>query len=136
MLQTRKRRRVYWVHTLWMLNLLLAMIIVWWMSYRWRSTEHWNFLLFLWLLLSPTLLYLISSLLFPDQDDREPITDWQSYFFEQHREIFLLLALLFPIDIIDTLLKGMAHFRAQGPLYIITMVLWFVLCLIGAATKR
>jgi hypothetical protein len=135
LMQRRRRRRPYWVHMLWMVNLLLAMAIVWWVAYRWRSNEHWTFLLFIWLLLLPTILYLTSSLLFPDQDD-EPVTDWQAYFYENHRDIFLLYALIFPIDIVDTLLKGMAHFKAQGPLYVATMGLWFVLCLIAAFTKR
>ena len=113
----------------------MAMAIVWWMAYRWRWNEHWTFLLFMWLLLLPTILYLISSLLFPDQDD-EPVADWEAYFYENHRDIFLLYALIFPIDMVDTLLKGVAHFRAQGPLYVVVMVLWFVLCLIAAFTKR
>ncbi len=135
LMQTRRRKHPYWVHMLWMVNLLLAMAIVWWVAYRWRSNEHWTFLLFIWLLLLPTILYLISSLLFPDQGD-DPITDWQVYFYENHRDIFLLYALIFPIDMVDTLLKGMAHFKAQGPLYVITMGLWFVLCLVAAFTKR
>jgi hypothetical protein len=135
LMQRRRRKPPYWVHTLWVLNLLMAMAIVWWMAYRWRWNEHWTFLLFMWLLLLPTILYLISSLLFPDQDD-EPIADWEAYFYENHRDIFLLYALIFPIDIVDTLLKGVAHFRAQGPLYLMVMVLWFVLCLIAAFTKR
>ncbi len=132
LMQTRRRKRSYWVHTLWMLNLLLAMAIVWWMAYRWRSNEHWTFLRFIWLLLSPTILYLISSLLFPDQGDGEPITDRKVYFYENHRDIFLLYALIFPIDIVDTLLKGTAHFRAQGPVYVMTTVLR----LVAAFTKR
>jgi hypothetical protein len=74
LMQTRKHKRTYWVHTLWMINLLLAMTIVWWVAYRWRVQEHWTLLLFIWLLLSPTILYLIASLLFPDQDEsRSPI---------------------------------------------------------------
>ena len=135
LMQRRRRKPPYWVHTLWMLNLLMAMAIVWWMSYRWRWNEHWTFLLFMWLLLLPTILYLISSLVFPDQDD-EPISNWETYFYENHRDIFLLYALIFPIDIVDTLLKGVAHFRAQGPIYVTVMGLWFVLCLIAAFTKR
>jgi hypothetical protein len=135
LMQTRRRKRSYWVHTLWMVNLLLAMAIVWWVAYRWRSNQTWTFLLFIWLLLLPTILYLISSLLFPDQND-EAITDWETYFYENHRDFFLLYALIFPIDVIDTLLKGVAHFKAQGLLYLGTMGLWFVLCLIAAFTKR
>ena len=136
LMQTRKRRRPYWVHTLWMLNLLLSMTIVWWIAYRWRMNEHWTFLVFIWLLLPPTVLYLIASLLFPDQDEMVPISDWETYFFDHHREIFLLQAAVFPIDVVDTLLKGMAHFRAQGPIYLAAMCLWFVLCLVAATTKR
>ncbi len=135
LMQTRRRKRSYWVHTVWMLNLLMAMAIVWWMDYRWRSNDHWTFLLFIWVLLLPTILYLISSLLFPDQDD-EPITHWEAYFYENHRDIFLVYALIFPIAMVDTLLKGAAHFRAQGPFYVMTMVLGFTLCLIAAFTKR
>lgn len=135
LLQTRKRRRPYWVHTLWMVNLLLSTAIIWWMTFRWRGTERWTFLLFLFLLLTPTLLYLISSLLFPDQEE-ETIADWQTYFFENNRVVFSLYALVFPIDILDTFLKGIEHARAQGPFYWITMTLWFALCLIGAATKN
>jgi hypothetical protein len=95
LLQTRKRRRPYWVHTLWMVNLLLATAIIWWMTFRWRVIEHWTFFLFLFLLLTPTLHYLISSLLFPDQEE-ETIADWQTYFFDNNRVVFSLYALVFP----------------------------------------
>lgn len=136
LLQTRKRKRSYWVHTLWLLNLLLVIVIVWWFAYRWRTYERWTFFLFLWLLLSPTILYLIASLLFPDSDDEQSVVDWRIYFFENHRDVFLLLALIFPIDVIDTLLKGWAHFCQQGPPYFLTMSLWFAFCLVGAFNKN
>jgi hypothetical protein len=135
LMQSRKRRRPYWVHTLWLINLLLSTAIVWWFAYRWRTNEHWTFLIFLWLLLPPINLYLIASLLFPDADDDRPVTDWRTYYYENHRDIFLLLALVFPMDIVDTLLKGMAHFREQSPAYFITMAFWFTLCLVAAFTK-
>jgi len=38
-------------------------------------------------------------------------------------------------DLIDTALKGLDHFRAQGPVYAVTMVMWFLLCLVAAFTK-
>ena len=136
LMQSRKRKRTYWVHTLWAVNLLLVNVIVWWFAYRWRTYERWTFFLFLWLLLSPIVLYLIASLLFPDADDEQPIPEWRGYYYENHRDIFLLLSLIFPIDIIDTLLKGVAHFRDQGPAYFITMGLWFTLCLVAAFARN
>jgi hypothetical protein len=136
LMQTRRRKKTYWVHTLWMLNLLLTMAIVWWVAYRWRAWQHWTFLHFLWLLLSPIILYLISSLLFPDSDEAQDVTNWQDYYYENHRDIFMLYALVFPIDLVDTLLKGLSHFRAQGPVYLATMVLWFTLLLVAAFNQR
>jgi hypothetical protein len=52
---------------------------IWWTAYRWRIAEHWLFPLFLWLLLAPTLLYLISSLLVPDQEERHTLDTWRDY---------------------------------------------------------
>lgn len=135
LMQTRKRRPIYWVHALWTVNLLLVNVIIWWFAYRWRLYQRWTFLLFLWLLLSPIVLYLIASLLFPDADDDHPVASWRTYFYENNRDIFLLLALIFPIDILDTLMKGMAHFRDQGPAYFVTMALWFALSIFAAFTK-
>jgi hypothetical protein len=135
-IQTRRRKRVYWVHIVWMMNLLLTITIVWWVAYRWRMQQHWTFFLFLWLLLTPTLLYLISALIFPDTDEAQMVTDWEKYYYESHRDIFMLYALVFPIDLVDTALKGLAHFRAQGPLYLGTMLLWLILLMIAAFNRR
>lgn len=135
-IQTRRRKRSYWVHIVWMVNLLLTITIVWWVAYRWRTQERWTFFLFLWLLLTPIVLYLISALIFPDTDEAQLVTDWNAYYYEHHRDIFLLYSLVFPIDLIDTALKGFTHFRAQGPFYLVTMVMWFVLLMIAAFNHR
>lgn len=45
-IQTRRKKRTYWVHIVWMVNLLLTITIVWWVAYRWRMQERWTFLLF------------------------------------------------------------------------------------------
>ena len=135
-IQTRRRKRTYWVHIVWMVNLLLTITIVWWVAYRWRMQQQWTFFLFLWLLLTPTLLYLISALMFPDTDEAQLVTDWRKYYYDSHRDIFLLYAAVFPIDLVDTLLKGFTHFRAQGPLYLGTMLMWFVLLMIAAFNSR
>jgi len=135
-IQTRQRKRSYWVHIIWMVNLFLTITIVWWVAYRWRTQTHWTFFLFLWLLLMPTLLYLTSALIYPDTDEAILVTDWKEYYYQHHRDIFILYALVFPIDLIDTMLKGFAHFLAQGPLYLGTMLMWFVLLIIAAFNRR
>src|SRR5437588_12844069 len=65
MLQARSRRHIYWVHVVWIVNLFLYLVIAWWIFYRWRNQQLWTFSLFVFVLISPTILYLASLLLFP-----------------------------------------------------------------------
>ena len=71
MLQSRRHRRIYWVHVIWILNLFIYLVVAWWVFYRWPSQQSWNFYLFVFVLIASTILYLASMLLFP----REGRTD-------------------------------------------------------------
>lgn len=133
-LQTRERVRVYWVHLLWSLNLFLYLVLIWWILYRWQTRQEWNFFLFLFLLLSPTVAFLESILLFPDSID--PVLDFKQQFFANRPWFFALAALLPPLDALDTLLKGWDHFIAQGFIYPLTLALIFGLSIVGVLTDR
>lgn len=133
-LQVRRRMTLYWVHHLWSANLFLYLVLNWWILFRWRTQSEWTFFIFLFVLLSPTVGFLLSVLLFP-----EPMEDGinlKQHFYANHRGFFLLGALLAPLDMVDTLLKGWDHFAAQGPVYPASMVLVLVLNLIAAWTKN
>jgi cell division protein FtsW (lipid II flippase) len=65
MLQARSRRQIYWVHAVWIVNLFLFLVVAWWIFYRWRNQQPWTFFLFVFVLVSPTILYLASVVLFP-----------------------------------------------------------------------
>jgi hypothetical protein len=106
LLQTRARTPPYWVHALWMVNVLLAMIITWWVQYRWRNVPHWTLFLFLWLLVAPLILYLVAALLFPTNQDDVVVTNWREHYYANNQKIFALFGLTFAIDLVDTLLKG------------------------------
>lgn len=137
MLQARSRRRIYWVHTLWVVNLFLFLVIAWWIFYRWRFEKHWTYLLFVFVLISPTILYLAALLLFPSEDrDGESIDDYRAHFYANHRGFFLIFGLFVPVDVVDTLLKGTAHFIAQGPQYIVSCILIFSLMMVAAITRN
>jgi hypothetical protein len=133
-LRLRGNIHLYWVHLLWMANVFLWLLLNWWILYRWRSFEQWTFFLFLFVLVSPVIAFLLSVLLVPEP--LESGVDLKRHFYENHRWFFSLAALLPPVDAIDTLLKGQAHFIAQGPIYIVTLSLIFTLCIIGAFTKN
>lgn len=85
MLQARSRRRVYWVHVIWIVNLFVYLVIAWWIFYRWRDQQPWNFYLFLFVLISPTVLYLASLLLFPRECDVDMAIDYKAHYYANHR---------------------------------------------------
>jgi hypothetical protein len=110
MLQARSHRRIDWVHAIWIINLFLYLVIAWWIFYRWRNQQRWTFYLFVFVLISPTLLYLASLLLFPRESDVDRPIDYKTHYYANHRAFFFLFGLFPPVDIVDSLLKGVPHF--------------------------
>lgn len=134
LLEARHHIRLYWVHFIWILNVFLFQVLNWWILFRWESAPEWTFFLFLFVLLSPIVSFLLSVFLIPDHIEEG--ADLKQHFYTNHRWFFALAALLAPIDAIDTLLKGIEHFNAQGPIYVITIGVLTLLNVIAAVTKR
>jgi hypothetical protein len=135
MLQARSRRRLYWVHVVWVANLFLYLVVAWWIFYRWRNQHPWTFFLFIFVLISPTILYLASILLFPPESPPDEFVNYKTHYYSNHRAFFVLFALFIPVDVADSLLKGLPHFLALGPLYFISSGLFFAGLVTGAITR-
>ena len=136
MLQARSRRHIYWVHAVWIVNLFLYLVIAWWIFYRWRDQQPWNFYLFVFVLISPTLLYLASMLLFPREGSIDESVDYKAYYYANHRAFFAIFSMFTVVDFADTLLKGIPHFLALGKPYIISNTLYFTGMLTAAITQN
>ena len=136
MLQARSRRRLYWVHAVWVVNLFLYLVVAWWIFYRWRNEQPWTFFLFIFVLISPTILYLASIILFPPESAPNEFVDYKTHYYSNHRAFFVLFALFTPVDFLDTLLKGIPHFLALGPLYFISGGLFFTGLATAAMTRN
>ncbi len=132
--ERRDKVHTYWVHILWAFNLFLFMILNWWILFRWAPQQEWNFSLFMFLLLTPTVCFLLSVVLFPDPF--EDVMDFKGHFYKDNRWFFTLAATLPPLDFLDTVLKGVPHLIAQGPLYLITISLITALSVIAVFTKN
>jgi hypothetical protein len=136
MLQARSRRRLYWVHAVWVVNLFLYLVVAWWIFYRWRNQPPRTFFLFIFVLISPTILYLASIVLFPPESSLDEFVNYKTHYYSNHRVFFVLFAVFSPVDFVDTLLKGISHLVALGPLYFISSILFFAGLVIAAITRN
>jgi len=135
-LQVDVRRRTYWVHTLWMVSFLTLLLLCWWVFYRWHHVRDWTFFLFLWVNVAPILQYLASGVLCPGGLETTDAANWHDYYYANRRSFFFIFALIWPLDIVDTLLKGKQHFVDQGPLYLPTMLAWCTGAIVAGLTKN
>ena len=136
MLQARSRERFYWVHLVWVANLFVYLVLAWWIFYRWRNQQNWTFFLFIFVLISPTILYLASLLLFPPETALNEFVDYKKHYYANHRAFFIIFALFTPVDIADSLLKGIAHFLALGPGYYASQTIYLAGLIAAAITHN
>jgi uncharacterized membrane protein len=92
MLETRRRTRLYWVHTCWLVIMLVSYVIVWFQLWSYRNVASWTVLEGLLLLSVPVALYLVSHLAVPELDG-DAHHDMRAYYYEHHRLLQGLLAL-------------------------------------------
>lgn len=83
-------------------------------------------LLSVWVTIAPTLLYLACGVLCPGELESTNARNWREYYYANRRGFFFSLAPIWPLDIIDTLLKGKQHFIDQGMLYLPTLAIWTI----------
>ena len=115
----------FWVHTLWSAFLLLAMASFWWLLQIWAAVPHIGYFSYLSLLLIPSLLFMMSDVLFPDRAETGAV-DLKAHFFRVRRPFFALVLALLVADEIDSLQKGWDHVLGLGAYYWGTQVFWVV----------
>ena len=62
--------------------------------------------------------------------------DYKAHYYANHRAFFIIFALFIPVDILDSLLKGIPHFLSLGPIYFLSGVLYFAGLITAAATRN
>ena len=115
------RYRLYWVHLLWVTYTFIMLLDFWWFESRLSKVSIWNFLSYSFVIFYILLLYLLCAILLP-QDLDEYDKKFKSYFFLRKKWIFGILALIFLVDIVDTLIKGVGYWRSFGVEYQIKTV--------------
>ncbi len=106
------RERIYPVHLGWVIFLLLGITHFWWFEFGLSRLERWSFEIYFFVLFYAALFFFICTILFPDRKDE--YSGFEQYFHSRQKWFYGLLALLFLVDIVDTLIKGAEHFNAVG----------------------
>jgi hypothetical protein len=133
LVQHPHREKFYWVHLLWVASIFLRAIFWWWFEFDLSKTAEWTFALYLFVLAYAVLIYLLCALLFPR--DLAGYDGFKDYYYSRRAWFFGLLLIAQAVDLADTLLKGMDHFRSLGPFYPVAMAIVSVLLLIAMRTR-
>jgi hypothetical protein len=115
--QHPRRKPAYWVHRLWVVSAFVTLLHFWWWQFSLSAIPQWHFLLYAFLVCYAALLYLLCTMLMPD--DMSDYADYRDYFMQRRAWIFGLFALSLAADIADTALKGRAHVEQEGIEYFV-----------------
>ena len=105
----------------------------WWWEFGLFGIRHWTFEIYFFIVLYAVTLFLLCALLFPDS--MEGYTGYEDYFYARRAWFFGLLAATYLFDVVDTLIKGEAHFARFGVEYLIRTPVFVLLCLIAIRTS-
>ena len=108
-----KSPRLYWVHTLWVVESLAYLIFFWWFQLGYRPIERWTSALFVFVLLYAVAIYLQCVVVLP----KAPQGDYEEYFFTKRRWLYGIVMALLWIDLFDTYLKprGVIPYALPAP---------------------
>lgn len=127
------RERVFWVHIGWAISMFTLLAHFWWWEFRLVHLTQWSFVSFAFLIVYVVVLFLLCTLLFPD--DIGDYEGWQDYFLSRRGWFFGIMALVYAIDFGDTLIKGREYFDAFGIEYPLRNLAYVVMCLIAMRTR-
>lgn len=127
------RERVFWVHIGWAISMFTLLAHFWWWEFRLVHLTQWSFVSFAFLIVYVVVLFLLCTLLFPD--DIGDYEGWQDYFLSRRGWFFAIMALVYVIDFGDTLIKGREYFDAFGIEYPLRNLAYVVMCLIAMRTR-
>ncbi|GAJ29632.1 hypothetical protein Amme_072_001 [Acidomonas methanolica NBRC 104435] len=123
---------LYPVHIGWVLTLLLMLVHFWWWEFWLIALPSWTFQTYLFLIVYTIVLFFLSAFLFPDT-----ISDYAGYedfFLARRRWFFAFFALTVLFDLVDTLIKGPAHYAMFSAEYWFRVPVYLILCGIAIAT--
>ncbi|KKB12823.1 membrane protein [Devosia geojensis] len=112
LVQHPNRAKVSLIHILWAVSILIELVFYWWWQFALFAVHEWNFALFLFVVGYAVVLFLMAALLFPDS--LAEYKGYEDFFLKRRKWFFALFGLTFVFDLIDSMVKGEAHFARFG----------------------
>ncbi|GLP89899.1 hypothetical protein [Gluconobacter frateurii] len=125
-IQHPNQTRIYPVHIGWVLTLLLMLMHFWWWELWLIELSVWTFETYLFLILYAIVLFFLSAFLFPDTIS--DYNDYEDFFIRRRKWFFSFFAVTVLFDLIDTLIKGRAHYAMFSIEYWFRVPVYLVLC--------
>ncbi|WP_339950199.1 hypothetical protein [uncultured Albimonas sp.] len=111
------RERASFEHLAWATWLVLALLHFWWFELAWASATVWSFERYVFLVAYGALHFFMAALLFPD--DLRDYGSHRAYLIARRGLVFGFLIALACVDLSDSWLKGPAHMRQLGAVYLV-----------------
>lgn len=109
------RNRVFATHLIWVAFAFLCVVHFWWFEFYLASVHTWTFELYIFIIFYASLYFVLCAILFPDS--MEEYSGYADYFMSRRKWFYGLIALIFAVDLVDTAIKGSAHFHSFGIIY-------------------
>jgi len=117
---------LYWPHILFIILAFLIHIQDWFVTYELRTIDKWNLPLFLFIILYPVTLYLLSYMLFPLKYGNHQY-DFKNFFMMNYERIYSLLIVLVILSILQNIYIFHYQWKEQIIQIIISIALIFIL---------
>src|SRR5258705_7866240 len=79
LVQIRRRVKLYWLHSLWVLLLIILHVRMWWSFWALRGVSNWTYAIFVYVLIGPAALVIASHISIPELIDSR--IDNERYYF-------------------------------------------------------
>lgn len=133
-IQHPDRARLYPTHLIWAASMLLTLVHFWWWEFALIIVPSWSFGAFLFLVSYCVVLFLICTLLFPD--DVKEYGGYEGFFMSRRAWFFSLFGLTIIFDIFDSALKGPTYFAGFDLEYTIQVPLGLAFCAVAIFTRN
>lgn len=114
--------KIYWPHLLLVILVFLIHIQEWWAAYDMRDYAYWRLPTFLFIILYPVNLYILSRILFPISW-RGPVIDLKKFYYQNYKRIYLFTITLDVLGIIDNVCLSEYKFSEQIVQFLVLAIL-------------